>query len=123
MRLKQQHLLFTSLTCLLLLSVFPLPTVACFARHSGGHLNPAITLAAALSGHLGWVTAGIYMVAQVGAQLAVPRCCCLYATALLLQVAFIMFQDLQVIYVLSSVHSRSYSAEELSGTVATFGHT
>lgn len=39
--------------------------VAAFARHSGGHINPAITLAAALSGHLGWFTAGIYMLAQV----------------------------------------------------------
>lgn len=38
--------------------------MACFARHSGGHLNPAITLAAALSGHIAWFTAGTYMLAQ-----------------------------------------------------------
>jgi glycerol uptake facilitator-like aquaporin len=44
--------------------------MACFARHSGGHINPAITLAAALSGHLAWFTAGIYMLAQFLGALA-----------------------------------------------------
>eukprot|EP00882_Tetradesmus_deserticola_P000436 GHRQ01000480.1.p1 GENE.GHRQ01000480.1~~GHRQ01000480.1.p1 ORF type:complete len:283 (+),score=115.52 GHRQ01000480.1:743-1591(+) len=39
--------------------------MATFARHSGGHLNPAISLAAALSGHMAWASAGFYMLAQV----------------------------------------------------------
>jgi hypothetical protein len=42
-----------------------LPAVATFARHSGGHLNPAISLAAALSGHMAWGSAAMYMLAQV----------------------------------------------------------
>jgi hypothetical protein len=41
------------------------PLVATFARHSGGHLNPAISLAAALSGHMAWAAAGMYILAQV----------------------------------------------------------
>jgi hypothetical protein len=45
-------------------------TVATFARHSGGHLNPAISLAAALSGHMAWGAAGMYMLAQVRLLLA-----------------------------------------------------
>jgi len=32
---------------------------------SGGHLNPAITLATAVSGHFHWVTSLFYIVAQV----------------------------------------------------------
>lgn len=47
------------------------PAGASFARHSGGHLNPVLSLAAALSGHLTWFTTLIYIVAQVG----VPCCC------------------------------------------------
>lgn len=38
---------------------------ASFARHSGGHLNPALSLAAALSGHLTWFTCFVYVAAQV----------------------------------------------------------
>ncbi|WIA20284.1 hypothetical protein OEZ85_006117 [Tetradesmus obliquus] len=38
--------------------------MATFARHSGGHLNPGISLAAALSGHLAWAPAAMYMLAQ-----------------------------------------------------------
>jgi glycerol uptake facilitator-like aquaporin len=32
---------------------------------SGGHLNPAITIAASLSGHFHWITGLIYIIAQV----------------------------------------------------------
>eukprot|EP00879_Flechtneria_rotunda_P000151 GHRR01000218.1.p1 GENE.GHRR01000218.1~~GHRR01000218.1.p1 ORF type:complete len:284 (+),score=76.62 GHRR01000218.1:166-1017(+) len=39
--------------------------MATFFRHTGGHLNPAVSLAAALSGHIGWATAGVYMIAQI----------------------------------------------------------
>lgn len=44
--------------------------MATFARHSGGHLNPGISLAAALSGHLAWGAAAMYMLAQVLGALA-----------------------------------------------------
>lgn len=44
--------------------------MATFARHSGGHLNPGISLAAALSGHLAWAPAAMYMLAQVLGALA-----------------------------------------------------
>lgn len=44
--------------------------MASFARHSGGHLNPAVTLATALSGHLTWFTAGTYILAQFLGALA-----------------------------------------------------
>eukprot|EP00775_Hariotina_reticulata_P004268 gene4268-4520_t len=44
--------------------------MACFSRHTGGHINPAISLAAALSGHLSWSTAATYIVAQVLGALA-----------------------------------------------------
>ncbi|WIA44484.1 hypothetical protein OEZ86_007228 [Tetradesmus obliquus] len=46
--------------------------MATFARHSGGHLNPGISLAAALSGHLAWAPAAMYMLAQVLMQVGIP---------------------------------------------------
>jgi glycerol uptake facilitator-like aquaporin len=49
-----------------LCTVHVLHTGASFARHSGGHLNPALSLAAALSGHLSWFTCFVYIVSQVG---------------------------------------------------------
>jgi glycerol uptake facilitator-like aquaporin len=42
-----------------------LHAVATFGGHSGGHLNPAISLAAALSGHMAWASALMYILAQV----------------------------------------------------------
>jgi aquaporin Z len=38
---------------------------ALFGRISGGHFNPAVTLAAALSGRIGWLDALCYVIAQV----------------------------------------------------------
>ncbi len=38
---------------------------ALFGRVSGGHFNPAVTLAAALSGRIGWLDALCYVIAQV----------------------------------------------------------
>jgi glycerol uptake facilitator protein len=35
-----------------------------FGRISGAHLNPAITLGLAVRGHIDWLTAGLYFVAQ-----------------------------------------------------------
>jgi glycerol uptake facilitator-like aquaporin len=50
----------------------PLEVAFCFAglmyvfRHiSGGHLNPAVTMAASISGHMTWSRAGFYVIAQV----------------------------------------------------------
>jgi aquaporin TIP len=43
---------------------------ASFARHSGGHLNPTLSVAAALSGHLTWFTCFVYVVAQIVGALA-----------------------------------------------------
>jgi len=40
-----------------------------FTRLSGGHFNPAVSIAAALSGRLGWKDAGLYAAAQVGGGL------------------------------------------------------
>ena len=46
------------------------PYVAVYATQqtSGGHLNPAITLATTLSGHFHWVTAILYIIAQVASR-------------------------------------------------------
>lgn len=42
-----------------------------FGRISGGHFNPAVSMGAAISGRLSWVTAGYYAIAQlVGAIVA-----------------------------------------------------
>ncbi|PLS30939.1 major intrinsic protein [Bifidobacterium margollesii] len=38
---------------------------AVFARFSGGHFNPAVTLAAALTSRIGWIDALAYLVAQL----------------------------------------------------------
>jgi aquaporin Z len=40
-----------------------------FSRLSGGHFNPAVSIAAALSGRLAWKDAGLYAAAQVGGGL------------------------------------------------------
>jgi aquaporin Z len=39
--------------------------VYAFGRISGGHFNPAVSVGAAISGRLSWVTAGYYAVAQI----------------------------------------------------------
>jgi aquaporin Z len=39
--------------------------VYAFGRVSGGHFNPAVSVGAAISGRLAWVTAGYYVVAQI----------------------------------------------------------
>lgn len=49
--------------------------MAAFARVSGGHFNPAVSLGVALSGRLSWLDAGVYAVVQLvggllGASLA-----------------------------------------------------
>ena len=36
-----------------------------FGRISGGHFNPAVSLGAAISGRISWITAGLYAAAQV----------------------------------------------------------
>jgi aquaporin Z len=36
-----------------------------FGRISGGHFNPAVSLGAAISGRLSWVSAGYYAIAQI----------------------------------------------------------
>lgn len=40
-----------------------------FGRVSGGHFNPAVSLAAAVDGRLSWARAGLYAAAQVGGAL------------------------------------------------------
>lgn len=40
--------------------------VYAFGRISGGHFNPAVSVGAALSGRIAWVTAGFYALAQIG---------------------------------------------------------
>ncbi|MCA1983491.1 aquaporin [Nocardioides nematodiphilus] len=39
--------------------------VYAFGRVSGGHFNPAVSVGAAISGRISWVTAGLYAAAQV----------------------------------------------------------
>ena len=39
--------------------------VYAFGRVSGGHFNPAVSLGAAISGRISWITAGLYAAAQV----------------------------------------------------------
>jgi len=39
--------------------------VYAFGRVSGGHFNPAVSVGAAISGRISWVTAGYYAVAQI----------------------------------------------------------
>ncbi len=57
----------TSDLALVALAAFAGYTVASyvFGRVSGAHLNPAVTLAAALTGRLGWLDALGYLIAQV----------------------------------------------------------
>lgn len=40
-------------------------SVYAFGRVSGGHFNPAVSLGAAISGRISWITAGFYAVAQI----------------------------------------------------------
>lgn len=55
-----------SLVVLILASFFGYGIAAAlFGRISGGHFNPAVTLAAALSGRIGWLDALCYVIAQV----------------------------------------------------------
>ena len=49
------------------------------ANVSGGHVNPAVTLANCLTGHMSWGRGGLYMIAQVlggifGALIEVKLC-------------------------------------------------
>lgn len=39
--------------------------VYAFGRVSGGHFNPAVSVGAAISGRISWITAGYYAVAQI----------------------------------------------------------
>lgn len=51
--------ILTALSCFM-------TTVYAVSYFSGGHINPAVTLAAGLSGHMGWARAALYILAQVG---------------------------------------------------------
>jgi len=58
----------TSTACTLMVMTY------CFGGVSGGHLNPAVTLAAALSRKIGWNQAFQYMVVQIGAGIVAGFC-------------------------------------------------
>jgi glycerol uptake facilitator-like aquaporin len=77
-----------------------------FSQISGAHFNPAVTLASAWSGELGWDEAPAYIAAQIaGAFLGVA-------------VAHLMF-GLPLFF--ASRHARHGAAQLLSEFVATFG--
>ena len=44
----------------------------CHLQISGGHLNPALTLAMVAAGFFHWVTALIYIITQAGLPVAAP---------------------------------------------------
>ncbi len=53
------------------------------ANVSGGHLNPAVTLATILTGHMYWTRGVLYMIAQVcvcvgGCSIGIHRCCIMH---------------------------------------------
>lgn len=58
----------TSIACTLMVMIY------CFGNVSGGHLNPSVTLAAALSKKIGWKSALQYITVQVGAGIAAGFC-------------------------------------------------
>jgi glycerol uptake facilitator-like aquaporin len=80
--------------------------ILAFGPRSGAHMNPAVTLAAALTGGLRWHTVPAYIVAQVaGAIVGV-------------WLAHVMF-DLPVLQF--STHVRSGSGQWVAEVIATFG--
>ena len=48
---------------------------------SGGHLNPAISIAMAVSGHMHWLKSLLYVGAQVSGEGHLCACACAYACA------------------------------------------
>lgn len=71
-----QDLTLTILAAIAAFGAYAVATYV-FGRVSGAHLNPAVTLAAALTGRLGWLDALGYLIAQVlggliAALLAIP---------------------------------------------------
>ena len=80
--------------------------ILAFGPHSGAHMNPAVTLAAAISGELRWRMASAYVVAQcVGAVAGV------WVTHLMFALPMLEF----------GTHVRTGSGQWLGETVATFG--
>ena len=73
---------------------------------SGGHFNPAVTLAMMMRGRIGLVAAGLYVLAQLGGGLAGAG------------LAHAMFEQPLV---QASTRVRTGSAQALSEAVATFG--
>jgi glycerol uptake facilitator-like aquaporin len=80
--------------------------ILAFGPRSGAHMNPAVTLAAALTGGLRWHTVPVYIVAQVaGAVVGV-------------WLAHVMF-DLPVLQF--STHTRASIGQWVAEVIATFG--
>jgi len=79
---KTQHSVYQQLACEAVGALFLTATIAmkadalgigamlavmvfAFGHISGAHLNPAVTLAVAIRGKIGWLRAGLYVVAQI----------------------------------------------------------
>jgi glycerol uptake facilitator-like aquaporin len=80
--------------------------ILAFGPQSGAHMNPAVTLAAALTGGMRWRLVPIYLMAQIcGAVLGV-------------WLAHLMFELPMLQY---SAHARTGPAQWLAEAIATFG--
>jgi glycerol uptake facilitator-like aquaporin len=77
-----------------------------FGPVSGAHFNPAVTLALASRGEVGWRTAGMYLVAQIAGAIAG-----VWAAHLMFELPVLQF----------SLTQRSGSGQWFAEAVATFG--
>ena len=80
--------------------------ILAFGPHSGAHMNPAVTLAAALTGGLRWRSVPVYVLAQIAGAIAG------------VWLAHTMF-ELPVLQI--STHMRSGFGQWLAEAIATFG--
>ena len=80
--------------------------ILAFGPHSGAHMNPAVTLAAALTGGLRWRSVPVYVLAQITGAIAG------------VWLAHTMF-ELPVLQI--STHMRSGFGQWLAEVIATFG--
>ena len=80
--------------------------ILAFGPHSGAHMNPAVTLAAALTGGLRWRSVPVYILAQIAGAIAG------------VWLAHTMF-ELPVLQI--STHMRSGFGQWLAEAIATFG--
>ena len=80
--------------------------ILAFGPHSGAHMNPAVTLAAALTGGLRWRSVPVYILAQIAGAIAG------------VWLAHAMF-ELPVLQI--STHMRSGFGQWLAEVIATFG--